>query len=100
MRAFLEKIAPLNHADEITKPLFVIQGQNDPRVPRSESEQMVHTVRKNDTPWSGISWRETRGTASLGRRTRTFSFAPPVLFVKGYLLPRRFSGREIQGKDS
>ena len=41
MRAFLEKIAPLNNAEKIRKPLFVIQGDNDPRVPRTESEQMV-----------------------------------------------------------
>ena len=47
MRAFLEKIAPLNHADEIKKPLFVVQGKNDPRVPLSESVQIVETLRKN-----------------------------------------------------
>src|SRR5262249_5761787 len=41
MRAFLERISPLNHASQITKPLFVIQGQNDPLVPPSESQQMV-----------------------------------------------------------
>jgi dipeptidyl aminopeptidase/acylaminoacyl peptidase len=47
MRAFQESIAPLNNARKITKPLFVIQGANDPRVPRSEAEQMVATVRAN-----------------------------------------------------
>jgi len=43
MREHLERIAPNNNARKITKPLFVIQGANDPRVPRSESEQMVAT---------------------------------------------------------
>jgi dipeptidyl aminopeptidase/acylaminoacyl peptidase len=47
MRAFQEKIAPLNNAQKITKPLFVIQGANDPRVPRSEAEQIVAKVRAN-----------------------------------------------------
>lgn len=33
--------SPLTHADRIDVPLFVIQGGNDPRVPHSESDQMV-----------------------------------------------------------
>ena len=41
MREFFETIAPLNNAQKITKPLFVVQGGNDPRVPLSEAEQMV-----------------------------------------------------------
>ncbi len=41
MRAFMDRTAPLNNAAKITKPLFVVQGANDPRVPRSEAEQMV-----------------------------------------------------------
>jgi dipeptidyl aminopeptidase/acylaminoacyl peptidase len=47
MRRFLESIAPLNHVDRIGKPLLVLQGANDPRVPQSESEQMVTTIRNN-----------------------------------------------------
>jgi dipeptidyl aminopeptidase/acylaminoacyl peptidase len=46
MRAYFEKIAPVNQTDSITKPLFVVQGANDPRVPRTESEQMVKQVRE------------------------------------------------------
>jgi dipeptidyl aminopeptidase/acylaminoacyl peptidase len=49
MRRFLESIAPANHADEIKVPLFIIQGANDPRVPASESEQMLEAVRANGT---------------------------------------------------
>jgi dipeptidyl aminopeptidase/acylaminoacyl peptidase len=45
IRKFLEAIAPLNHASKITKPLLILQGANDPRVPQSESEQMVATIR-------------------------------------------------------
>jgi dipeptidyl aminopeptidase/acylaminoacyl peptidase len=40
MNAFLQKISPTNNIDKITKPLFIIQGQNDPRVPVTEAEQM------------------------------------------------------------
>lgn len=49
MRAFLEGIAPLNNAHEITVPLFIIQGANDPRVPASEADQMLAAVRANGT---------------------------------------------------
>jgi dipeptidyl aminopeptidase/acylaminoacyl peptidase len=45
MRAHLEKISPNNNADRITAPLFVAQGQNDPRVPVTESQQIVTAVR-------------------------------------------------------
>ncbi|WP_378184816.1 S9 family peptidase [Aquimarina sp. W85] len=47
MRAYLSSISPNNHVDKITKPLFIIQGANDPRVPASESEQMVTSIREN-----------------------------------------------------
>jgi dipeptidyl aminopeptidase/acylaminoacyl peptidase len=42
---FLESIAPINHIDRISSPLMVIQGRNDPRVPMSESEQMVKALK-------------------------------------------------------
>ncbi|HIC74309.1 MAG TPA: S9 family peptidase, partial [Candidatus Marinimicrobia bacterium] len=47
MRAFLEKISPNNNAHKITKPMFIAQGYNDPRVPVTESDQMVEVIRKN-----------------------------------------------------
>jgi dipeptidyl aminopeptidase/acylaminoacyl peptidase len=52
MREFLISISPNINASKITKPLFVMQGQNDPRVPMSEAEQMVKTVRGN----GGVVW--------------------------------------------
>jgi dipeptidyl aminopeptidase/acylaminoacyl peptidase len=42
---FLKSISPLTHADKIVAPLMVIQGANDPRVPRSEAEQIVAAVK-------------------------------------------------------
>ena len=47
MRVFLERISPLTNAAHIRKPLLVAAGQNDPRVPISESEQLVWRVRSN-----------------------------------------------------
>jgi len=45
MRAHLEHISPNRSAAKISAPLFVAQGQNDPRVPVTESEQIVRDVR-------------------------------------------------------
>ena len=45
MRAFLERISPLNNTSKITAPLFVAQGKNDPRVPLREAEQIVSKLR-------------------------------------------------------
>jgi len=52
MREYLLSISPTNHVNEIRKPLFVIQGANDPRVPSTESEQMVKSIREN----GGKAW--------------------------------------------
>lgn len=48
VRAFLESISPLNHAERIASPLMVVQGANDPRVPVDESRQLVERVRGTD----------------------------------------------------
>jgi dipeptidyl aminopeptidase/acylaminoacyl peptidase len=85
MREFLESIAPANKAKNITKPLFVIAGQNDPRVPASESAQMVDVVRKNGTPvWWLLAKDEGHGFAK--KKNRDFQFYATVEFVKEYLL--------------
>jgi len=47
MRAFLQSISPLNHTDKIGIPMLIVQGQNDPRVPVTEAEQMVAALREN-----------------------------------------------------
>jgi dipeptidyl aminopeptidase/acylaminoacyl peptidase len=45
MRGFLRRISPLTNADRITRPLLVVHGKNDPRVPLSEAEQIVNKLR-------------------------------------------------------
>ena len=73
MRAFLEKTAPLNNAEKIRKPLFVIQGANDPRVPMSESVQMVQKIRSVGTPvWYLMAKDEGHGFAKKSNRDYQF----------------------------
>ena len=47
MAAFFEKMAPLNNIDKIKKPMFIIQGTNDPRVPVTEAVQMRDKLKAN-----------------------------------------------------
>jgi dipeptidyl aminopeptidase/acylaminoacyl peptidase len=48
--AYLRKISPLFHAEQIERPLLVLQGENDPRVLRRESDEIVAAARKRGTP--------------------------------------------------
>ena len=64
MRAFFEKISPLNNAGRITKPMLVVQGKNDPRVPYTESEQLVAKIRANGGEvWYLVGLNEGHGFA-------------------------------------
>jgi dipeptidyl aminopeptidase/acylaminoacyl peptidase len=47
MEKFLQSISPLTNARKITKPMFIVQGLNDPRVPYTEAEQMLKAIRSN-----------------------------------------------------
>jgi dipeptidyl aminopeptidase/acylaminoacyl peptidase len=47
MRAVFERISPMANVKRITKPMLVMQGANDPRVPKSESDQVVAKLREN-----------------------------------------------------
>ena len=62
MRAVFDRISPLHLTDRMTAPLLVIQGANDPRVPQSESEQIVDAVRAEGRPvWYLLATNEGHG---------------------------------------
>ncbi|MBQ7529829.1 S9 family peptidase, partial [bacterium] len=85
MRAFMQKIAPANNAAKITKPLYVVQGQNDPRVPVTEAEQMVREIRlAGGDVWYLCADNEGHGFAK--KENRDFYWQTTVMFLKKYLL--------------
>jgi dipeptidyl aminopeptidase/acylaminoacyl peptidase len=85
MYEFLEKISPLTNAHKITKPLFVIQGKNDPRVPYTEAEQIVAAARKNNTPvWFLMANDEGHGFAK--KNNADYLYYSTILFIKEHLL--------------
>ncbi|MGE0596362.1 MAG: alpha/beta fold hydrolase [Hyphomonadaceae bacterium] len=64
MRAVFDRISPLNNMERVNKPLFVIHGANDPRVPVSEAEQVLAAVRANGgEAWLMIAMNEGHGFA-------------------------------------
>ncbi len=85
MSSFFEQIAPLNNVKKISKPLFVVQGGNDPRVPMSEAEQMVARVKSNGSPvWYLMAKDEGHGFRK--KSNADFQFYATVLFVRQHLL--------------
>jgi len=85
MREFLEKIAPMNHIEKIRKPLFVIAGKNDPRVPVSESDQIVAALKQQGTPvWYLLARDEGHGFRK--KPNQDFQFYATVEFLRQYLL--------------
>jgi dipeptidyl aminopeptidase/acylaminoacyl peptidase len=85
MREHLLKISPTTNAHKIGKPLFVVQGRNDPRVPFTESEQMVATVKKNASPvWYLMAKDEGHGFAK--RKNQDYQFYATVAFIQEHLL--------------
>jgi len=85
MAAFLQKISPTTNAHKIKKPLFVVQGLNDPRVPVSEAEQIVKIVRKNGGDvWYMLGKDEGHGFRK--KTNRDYYTAAVVMFFQKYLL--------------
>jgi dipeptidyl aminopeptidase/acylaminoacyl peptidase len=85
MREFMKRIAPANNAAKIKKPLFVVQGANDPRVPASEALQMVAEVRRQGTPvWFLMAKDEGHGFNK--KANVDYQFYATVLFIKKFLL--------------
>jgi dipeptidyl aminopeptidase/acylaminoacyl peptidase len=63
-KVIMEEVSPVYQIDKIKKPLFVVQGANDPRVNIDESDQIVSALRKKgfDVPYM-VKYDEGHGFA-------------------------------------
>ena len=85
MRKFLEAISPLTNAHKIAKPLFVVQGKNDPRVPYTEALQILEKVKKQGVPvWFLMANDEGHGFAK--KSNQDFLFYAQIKFMEETLL--------------
>lgn len=85
MLKFMEETAPTNNAKKIKAPLFIIQGENDIRVPASEAVAMFDAIRFH----GGTAWYLTaldEGHSFLKMENIDFRFAATIAFFKKYLL--------------
>lgn len=85
IRAFMEKTAPANMTQNVTKPMFMIVGFNDPRVPYTESVQFKEKLEAQKTPvWFLMAKDEGHGYAK--KPNRDFQFYATIAFLQDNLL--------------
>ena len=87
MRELLDAISPLTNAHRIEKPMFIVQGLHDPRVPVSEAEQIAAAIRKNGVDvWYLLAKDEGHG---FGKKSnRNIYQQVLILFLEKYLLDK------------
>ena len=85
MRAFLSRISPLTNAAKLKVPVFIAAGAKDTRVPISQAETLVKTLRTHGTPVWYVRF-ENAGHEQLTPATNDFSIYTWVMFVREYLL--------------
>lgn len=83
-REFLEQISPIRSIDNITAPLFVIHGANDPRVPIGEAEQVVAALQKRNVPVEYLRF-EDEGHGIVKRANRLILYPAIARFLDEYL---------------
>ena len=81
----LTRISPLFHAQNIVKPLLVVQGANDPRVLQIESDEIVAAVKANDVPVDYLVF-EDEGHGFRAKKNRIAASEAYVGFLNKYLL--------------
>ncbi len=81
---FLRSISPIYKVDRIRAPLFVLQGKNDPRVPYTESEQIVKALRDRNRPVEYILF-EDEGHGFVKLNNRLFMYPKIVEFLDKHM---------------
>jgi dipeptidyl aminopeptidase/acylaminoacyl peptidase len=85
IREYLEKTAPLNNSEKIRKPVYAVVGKNDPRVPWTESRQMLDKLKSNGIPtWFLMANDEGHGYAK--KKNQDYLFYSTIMFVRQFLL--------------
>ncbi len=83
-RKMLEEVSPLLHADLIRKPLMVLQGANDPRVLKVESDEVVAAVKKNGVPVEYIVFAD-EGHGFTKKKNQVEGYSAVLRFLDKYL---------------
>jgi len=81
---YLKKISPLFHADQIERPLIVLQGENDPRVLKAESQEIVDAVKKKGVPVEFLLF-PNEGHGFARKETQEKAYKATLDFLDKYL---------------
>jgi dipeptidyl aminopeptidase/acylaminoacyl peptidase len=85
-REFLESISPVTHVDDVAAPLFVLHGENDPRVPVSEAHRIVEGAREAGVPVRELIF-DDEGHGFTKLENRIEAYAAIVEFLDTHLGP-------------
>ncbi len=85
---YLYSISPLSHAENIRRPLLVLQGANDPRVLKAESDEIVAAVRKNNIPVEYVLFQD-EGHGFRKKENRIRGYKTILNFLDKYLKKRK-----------
>jgi dipeptidyl aminopeptidase/acylaminoacyl peptidase len=80
----LRAISPVFHADKIRRPLLVLQGANDPRVLKAESDDIVAAVKKNGVPVEYIVFPD-EGHGFTKKKNQIEGYGAILKFLDKYL---------------
>jgi len=80
----LHKISPLFHTENITKPLIVLQGTQDPRVLQVESDEIVAGAKKNGVPVEYVLF-EDEGHGFVKKENQIVAYSSILKFLDTYL---------------
>ncbi len=80
----LKQISPLFHTDNVTKPLIVLQGSQDPRVLQAESDEIVAGVRKNGVPVEYVLF-EDEGHGFVKKENQIEAYSKILEFLNVHL---------------
>ena len=85
MREHLQQISPMNNVEKIKIPMFIVQGENDPRVPVTEATQMVEALRQEGhVVWYMSALNEGHGYRK--RENRDIYQQATLMFLERHLV--------------
>jgi dipeptidyl aminopeptidase/acylaminoacyl peptidase len=83
-REFFNRIAPRNRAEKIRAPLLIMRGENDPRVPVTESTQLAEVLKEQRNPVELMIF-DDEGHGIAKHANKSVAYPAIVDFLKKYL---------------
>ena len=93
---FLMERSPITYVDQVTAPLFVIQGANDPRVVQNESDQIVERLRARGVEVKYDVYEDEGHGFTSGERAE--GLGDTAAFFERYLQARGRDGAEAESR--